>query len=235
MKIAVTSDLHGYLPDWKSELGGVELLLICGDIMPLDIQINMVKSREWLIGPFWDWIEELPVEKCYFIPGNHDFIFERSRSEMYSVFPEFTKSTLLCNDYTEHISNDGNIYKIFGTPYCKYFGNWAFMRDDSKLLEYYSLIPENLDILISHDAPRLDNLGCIMEEGNRWYGTEAGNKVLADVVMLKKPRYCFCGHIHSGNHTLQDIDGIKAANTSAVNEKYQLVYKPLIVDINGKD
>ena len=34
MRIGVTSDLHGILP----EVEPVDLLLICGDIMPLNIQ-----------------------------------------------------------------------------------------------------------------------------------------------------------------------------------------------------
>lgn len=34
-------------------------------------------------------------------------------------------------------------------------------------------------------------------------GAWAGNPWLADEIMRKQPDYCFCGHIHSGNHELQ--------------------------------
>lgn len=36
-----------------------------------------------------------------------------------------------------------------------------------------------------------------------WAGKDAGNPWLADEIMRKQPDYCFCGHIHSGNHELQ--------------------------------
>ncbi len=232
MKIAVMSDLHGYLPEWEvycKELEDVEVLLICGDIIPTKIQTNIPESEKWLKEKFKTWIDSLPIEKCFFIAGNHDFIFERSHKKMKDMFKSFDKATYLCNESTIYTSNLGDSYTIFGTPYCKYFGNWAFMRDDDKLAEYYSYIPVGVDILISHDAPRIKGLGCILQEGYRWYGEEAGSQVLADAIMEKKPKYCFCGHIHSGQHELQELDGVKMANASVVNERYELVHEPLIL------
>lgn len=82
MKIAVISDLHGYLPIYPSKywdgIEECEILLICGDILPLNIQTNMPKSRDWLIVDFKLWAYDLPVEKVYIIAGNHDFWFERN-------------------------------------------------------------------------------------------------------------------------------------------------------------
>ena len=36
----------------------------------------------------------------------------------------------------------------------------------------------------------------------------------------KKPKYVFCGHIHSGNHNMQEINGTFFANVSYVDESY---------------
>lgn len=71
MKTAVISDLHGNLPDYHEVFKDVELLLICGDIAPLKVQANDRKSKKWFNEKFSAWISSLPVEKCYFIAGNH--------------------------------------------------------------------------------------------------------------------------------------------------------------------
>lgn len=67
VKIAATSDLHGYLPNIEE----VDILLICGDILPLDIQVNMPKSLQWLEYSFKPWAEALKCDQVVFIAGNH--------------------------------------------------------------------------------------------------------------------------------------------------------------------
>lgn len=69
MKIAVISDLHGYLPKYQFE--NVEVLLICGDIIPTNIQSYMPASKTWFDTKFRSWAESLNVEKIIFIAGNH--------------------------------------------------------------------------------------------------------------------------------------------------------------------
>lgn len=229
MKITVLSDLHGNLPKYDFE--GVELLLICGDISPLKYQHNIPVMKEWLIDTFYNWCLGLNVIKIVFIAGNHDVVAERCNDWMHKTFYKSSDVTYLKNESYDYISQDSKVYKIFGTPYCKQFGNWAFMRDSDTLKRKFAEIPNNIDILISHDAPKIQELGCIREEGNRWFDTDAGNSELAEAIKEHKPRFSFYGHIHSGSHELQDIDGTKMANTSIVNEKYQVTYPPLILDI----
>lgn len=69
------SDLHGTLPERESsyfdDFDDVELLLICGDIMPLSIQLKMLESREWIDLSFIPWIRSLNVKQTIFIAGNH--------------------------------------------------------------------------------------------------------------------------------------------------------------------
>ena len=128
--------------------------------------------------------------------------------------------------------NEGNIYKIFGTPFCHEFGNWAFMYSDDKLKELYTPIPSECDILISHDAADINDLGLVPP--NIWHPTNsenAGNKILAEFIKKLKPKYYFCGHIHEGNHQVTEIDGITMANVSLLNDSYQISYEPLYLDI----
>lgn len=231
MKICILSDLHGFLIDG---IQPCELVLICGDIVPLRMQRNKPQCEKWLKTEFADWIKSLPCEKVVFVAGNHDFVFE-NREFMWVnsiiTFPTEGKAVYLDNSHFDYLSNDGKVYRIYGTPACHIFGNWAFMYSDEKLKELYQNIPGNCDILISHDAPKLNNCGLVPP--NMWHSTpiDAGNEVLASAILDKKPKYAFCGHIHEGNHQLTDIGATKIANVSILDDAYDISYEPLYLDI----
>lgn len=236
MKIAVISDLHGnliyYPSNYWNGLEECEVLFICGDIFPLRIQFNMPKCHEWLINEFIPWATELPIEKVYVIGGNHDAWFERNEEEARKLLSEQGKITYIKNNLIEHISiQDGDTYTIFGTPYCHIYGNWPFMRDEDKLRELFNEIPENIDILFSHDAPTLGTVGTILQYGSYNMMTNAGNPILSEFILEKKPTYCFCGHIHSGNHILEKIGDSYIANCSILDEKYNIAYPPLYLRV----
>ena len=237
MKICSISDLHGnlvyYPSDYWKGLWECEVLFICGDILPLEIQLDMIKSIEWLTEEFLPWAESLPVEKVFFIAGNHDFWFERNDIAAHKLFPQSQKVTYLKNELVEYISSqDSKIYKIFGSPYCKPFGLWAFMRSADILIKKFNEIPENVDILFTHDAPNLGTVGTILEENHYSTNINAGNSILSEYILKKRPRYCFCGHIHSGNHNLEKIGDSNLANCSILNEGYKIVYDPLYLRIS---
>lgn len=234
MKICSISDLHGnliyYPSDYWKGLEECEILFICGDILPLQIQYNMVESKNWLISEFKLWAQDLPVEKVYFIAGNHDAWFERNNIEAHKLFPKYDKITYLKNELIEYLSNqDSKVYKIFGTPYCKIFGNWPFMRSADVLKHKFSEIPNGLDILISHDAPY--GVSDICLEGCWADGDHIGNTQLRDIVLSRQPIYHFHGHLHSSNHNEEMLGITKVFNTSILNEEYKVQYNPLIIKI----
>jgi Icc-related predicted phosphoesterase len=232
MKVAVISDLHGNLPIYPSKYwAGIEeceLLLICGDILPLRIQTNMLESRLWLTEEFKPWAASLPVEQVYFIAGNHDFWFEKNDLTAHQIFSSHDKVRYLKNEYVDYISHqDSKIYHIFGTPYCHIFGNWPFMRDEETLVNKFDQIPHNIDILLSHDAPYGTSDICF--EGFSASKGHIGCPELRDAIIEKKPKYCFHGHLHSSNHGEELLGETKVYNTSVLNEQYNLVYEPLII------
>ena len=233
MKIAVISDLHGNLPIYPSNywkgIEECELLLICGDILPLSIQSNMPRSRDWLIEDFKPWAASLPVEQVYFIAGNHDFWFEKNDIEARKIFSLNDKVTYMKNEYLDYYSSiqDSKTYRIFGTPYCHMFGNWAFMRGEETLAYKFSEMPDDVDILISHDAPYGTSDICF--EGFSTSKGHIGCPELRDAILEKKPKYCFHGHLHSSNHGEEVLGETKVYNTSVLNESYELVYEPLII------
>ena len=223
------SDLHGDLP--RTELfEECEVAFICGDFSPLTIQANDKKMKKWLADTFKPWCKALPCKKVYFIAGNHDWIAFRHPEFMHSVFPKEGKVTYLCQELAVYTSEDGEEFKIFGTPYCKQFCNWAFMEEDSELAKLYLAIPNDLDVLLSHDQPY--GYGDIILQPIAWNdGSHIGNKPLLEAVFTRQPRYMFCGHLHSTTHDCVLISKTQRYNVSLKDEYYQNTYEPLYLDI----
>lgn len=231
MKICVMSDLHGELPKTTKSS---EITLICGDIVPLFIQRSISESKLWLKTEFAYWARNWPSDKIFFIAGNHDFVFDGHMS--YNDIMELSinsnnKLWYLQNNSVIYTDKEGKDYTIFGTPYCRIFRKWAFMLPDEELAIKYADIPENIDILLSHDAADINNLGLVPPSIWHSESLNVGNTVLAEAVKLKKPKYYFCGHIHDGNHKVETIDNTLMANVSLLNDSYQISYEPLYLDI----
>lgn len=234
MKIACVSDLHGNLIPYPSDfwkgLEECEVLFICGDILPVPIQSTSIEAESWFVRDFRNWALDLPVKKVYFIGGNHDFWLERNYTTAKLYFSSGNKVTYLKNECVEFLSEqDYNVYKFFGSPYCHIFGLWPFMREEETLSELFSEIPEDVDILFTHDAPYGVSDVCL--EGWAADGKHKGCPALRDAVVEKQPKYHFHGHLHSTNHEQELLGNTKVYNTSIVNENYDIAYTPLIIDI----
>ena len=226
MKICAISDLHGYLPELKP----CELVLICGDSVPLEYQASSKKTKKWYDTTFRKWAGELPCDKVLFIAGNHELHFPGKKIIYESLFSKDDKITYLCHSEYIHKSKDGKEYKIFGTPYCKQFMNWAFMYPNEELEKIFKNIPNDLDILISHDNPY--GYGDIVLQECPWAdGSHIGNIPLAKAIEEKQPKYQFNGHLHSCEHSLIMIGNTKHYNCSIKDEQYNPVYKPLYLNI----
>lgn len=234
IEVTITSDLHGNLPVVGD---GLDLMLVCGDVCParrhyFDYQYKWVKEN------FCPWVKSLPYNdadgRTVMVWGNHDF-FEHipvGREEMDEEFSSLTDGRLVILNHGGCTYRKGaERLKLFGTPYCKQFYNWAFMHDDKFLEERFAEIPGDIDILISHDPASVNRLGVIHEGWSA--GTDAGNHILARELARVKPRYYFAGHIHSGNHCLETVDGITMANVSYVNESYTPTFDPLRISVEG--
>ena len=234
MKVVALSDLHGFLPCIKDEF---DLMLICGDVCPEFVYTKQYQY-DWLTHEFRDWLSRLPykdpLSRVVMCAGNHDFFFEgmgkRKLARVLAKMDPDGRLVYLDNEEYEFscVEDYGvETYRIFATPYCKPFGTWAFMRDN--LEKYYQFIPEGLDILISHDAPAVGEYGIIRQGKKK--GRKAGNDPLAERIRAVKPRYAFHGHIHSSLHALLEIDGTKFANVSIMDEGYNPINLPLVLEI----
>lgn len=227
MKICALSDLHGFLID---NIQPCELVLICGDIVPLEIQRDMPQSTEWLKTEFANWVKSLPCEEVMFTAGNHDLVLENRGVKWIEntiLVPTKAKAMYLEDSYYDYLSNDGKVYRIYGTPACHIFGNWAFMYSDEQLRDLYWKIPGECDILLSHDAPYGTTDICLQKPDKG----HLGNIPLRDVILDTGIPYVFHGHLHSSNHEFETLGDSKVANCSIVDEYYQIKYEPLYLDI----
>ena len=83
MKICAISDLHGELIDIEP----CDLVLICGDSVPLNVQSSTNRTKKWYKEKFTKWAENLPCEKVIFIAGNHELGFKGHQIIYESLFP----------------------------------------------------------------------------------------------------------------------------------------------------
>lgn len=238
LKLSAISDLHGNLID-PSLFEGGDVLCICGDIVPLDLQRNLVQSIAWFCMKFVPWTDSLPFEKVLVVFGNHDFFAEEIGPKHLNGGHELTnmllpgplkgqhKIEILCDNSYKYMG-----FTFYGTSWCPDLRNWAFYGGHEKLVEMYNKIPENTDVLLSHCPPRRGNAGVVLQRGWNWMN-DFGCLELADAITTKKPSWTFCGHVHSGDHKITTIeDGVNIVNVSVLDEDYKKSYLPFSVEIN---
>lgn len=227
MKIVGISDIHGYLPPLDSMPEG-EVLCICGDIVPLHLQNDMIESIAWLCREFFPWVEKSHYAKVIFTWGNHDFIGEYLATDKNGNHrkPGRVLKKLLAPSKLVLLEDSEFIYKnkrFYGSPWCPDLRSWAFYGDHDNLVNKFNKIPENTDVLLTHAAPRIDSYGVVHEPGFN-YMNDYGCIELADAILAKKPKLHLFGHIHSGRHSMGDVNGCKLCNVSIKNENYEPVY-----------
>ncbi len=117
----------------------------------------------------------------------------------------------------------GNGTRVWGSPFTPEFMDWAFMGTPEILSAIWAKIPKNLDILITHGPP----FG-ILDRTTR--GVNAGCPKLLEVVQIQTPRIHVFGHIHEG-YGMREKDGTVFVNASLCNANYDLVNKPVTIDL----
>lgn len=225
LKISAISDLHGALP----KIEECNVVFICGDIFPLEIQRINTECEAWFNGEFADWIDELPCEKVVVIAGNHCFWMERMG---YTKILNQIKDNPKLKDkliYLENNSVELFGLKIFGCPWCDGPWGWAFVDITG---EKYNLIP-NCDILLTHQPPRVEKLGCSYP--GMIYEENWGSEKLKQKIISKDIKYNFCGHIHTGTHGGVTIPECKTKfyNVSIKDEDYKVTFKPTYIEITA--
>ena len=251
MKVVAISDLHG---DLIKNIPSCDVVCICGDICPLDIQNNTYKCVSWFCLDFLPWTNSLPCKKVIFIAGNHDFflqdIHKKHRRFTYDesegLVEEFTwqspsgvmknllvgshkgesKLIYLCDNSVEI---EGKTF--YGTPWVADLKNWAFYKDEEQLGITYGNIPKKVDVLMTHMPSVLNETGTVLQNGNYNTGARFGSIILGDIIEKRDIKYALCGHVHSGNHIPFECNGTNVVNVSIKDENYKVNYTPFEFEI----
>ena len=228
VKVIATSDLHGLL-DGLPEICSAQkpdVLVIAGDMHPALIWED---PDSWFRSRFFSFVASLPCEVVA-VPGNHDFWLAAHASDMESIAPK-----------NFHLLIDSEVsvcgLRFYGTPWVPWIsGRWCFEDKDENLKDRFALIPKGVDILVSHSPPKFprSNLDVSTQHDER-YWRHFGSDSLSAAIVRAKPRYCFCGHIHSGDHgEFKAPCGTRIFNVSRVNEQYNVHYAPVFLEIPAK-
>ena len=113
--------------------------------------------------------------------------------------------------------------RFYGTPWVADLERWDFYNSDDGLESVWSKIPKKLDVLLTHMPPRVAEMGMVLQRGCYNYLYDYGSDILYGKMLDRDIHYTFCGHVHSGRHTLVDYKNNNwVINVSVKNEDYQV-------------
>lgn len=224
MKITCLSDLHGYFPD----LDGGDLLIIAGDLTRKN------EPQEYV--DFLEWAEAQPYRYKVQIAGNHDGWID----------DDVRKWTMDARNFGVHYLQDALFsadgVRIWGSPWTLPYGPFPFMLKEEELQWKYAMIPENIDILVTHGPPKW-----ILDDTTS--GQDAGSFALLHALAKVRPKVHVFGHIHEAHGMLKKkwYDDMRrqkneekpgkeqketlCVNCSIMNERYEPVNWPVEIDL----
>jgi len=159
------------------------------------------------------WIRALPHKSKVIIAGNHDFAFAEHPDEARALVADF----VYLQDSGATIAG----VTFWGSPWQPEFNDWAFNLPRGKALaEKWALIPERVDVLITHGPPQgIGDRGPV--------AGRLGCEDLLERVRVVKPRVHFFGHIH------QDGGAWQHGETLFVNATtWECERMPTVIDLD---
>lgn len=215
MEITCIADLHGFLP----ELPGGDLLIVAGDLT--------ARHTEREFYDFSDWIRSQEYEDKIVIGGNHD-TWINLEADAWDIdnWCDTGEFEYLCDSGTEL----ENGLKIWGTPWTLTFPGinprcTAFTGTEEELATKFAMIPNDIDILISHGPP-FAVFDTVRETPNS-IPISTGSISLSKELMRIIPKLHIFGHIHEHGGKSGWMGNIQCVNCSHVNEHYKPVNKPV--------
>lgn len=211
LRLVLISDTHER--HRKIEVPPCDVLIHAGDISI----VGGVDSYK----DFLSWFHSQTAQHKLFVAGNHDWKLR----DFMANFQSFQDITYL---HDTSITIGG--VKFYGSPYTPVFGEWSYMIPRGKTLyEHWLQIPHDTDVLITH-GPRKGVLDVPAQMGYSHSVEHCGDEDLGVVLDALKVKLHVFGHIHGGAGELK-LNGVHYVNASVVNEAYEVVNKPVVVEI----
>jgi len=224
MKLTFISDTHNKHQSIGVSDNGGDIIFHSGDATG--------HGSEWEIVKFLKWYSELNYKHKVFIPGNHDFGFEKEPSKYRKMFADAGVHLLI----DEGVTLEG--INIWGSPVTPWFHNWAFNRARNGaeaslhnvdfIFPHWDMIPQDTDILITHGPPYM-----ILDELQYVDGTPKGQFVGCEDLLARikevGPKIHAFGHIHCGYGT-KKVDDTLFINASCLDETYSPGNEPINVE-----
>ncbi|XFG00946.1 hypothetical protein AB1E19_004570 [Capra hircus] len=230
-RFVCVSDTHSRTDPIQMPYGDV--LIHAGDFTELGLPSEVKKFNEWL--------GSLPYEYKIVIAGNHELTFDQEfmadliKQDFY-YFPSVSKlkpenyenvQSLLTNCiYLQDSEVAVRGFRVYGSPWQPWFYGWGFnLPRGQALLEKWNLIPEGVDVLITHGPPlgfldwvpkKMQRVGCV--------------ELLNTVQRRVQPRLHVFGHIHEGYGVMAD-GTTTYVNASVCTVNYQPVNPPIVIDL----
>ncbi len=203
MRLVLISDTHNQHP--RLVLPPGDLLVHAGDFT--------MRGTEPEVTAFGSWLEAQPFEHKIVVAGNHDFLFERDPLRARALLPP-DAHYLLDSEVTL-----GGL-RFWGAPWQPWFMDWAFnLKRGPELAAKWALIPEGVDVLITHGPPQ-------GTADRTTSGEDVGCADLARAMARVKPRLSVFGHIHEGYGVYGDL-----VNAATCDRRYRLVNPPIVIDL----
>ena len=203
MRIVCLSDTHN--KPMMEQVPDGDILIHAGDAT--------IRGTFDEVVEFAKWFYSLPHLHKIFVPGNHDWLYQRNPKMANSLLPSL---------HDQLIEIEG--LRIYGSSWQPEFHNWAFgLPRGEQLREVWANIPESVDILVTHTPPRHIR-DKIPKSGH------VGCDDLYSRVLSVRPKLHVFGHIHSSyGTTIQD--GTIFVNASICNEAYEAKRKPIVIEL----
>lgn len=184
LRIVAVADTHLFTDDLEVPEGDV--FVHAGDLCRRGDLAELRRAAAWIDG--------LPHPHKIVIAGNHDWAFVHTPSEARAALPQGVT-------YLEDSGAEVAGLRIWGSPWQPEYLDWAFnLPRGEPLAERWALIPEGLDLLVTHGPPA--GIG----DGSCYGELRAGCADLRQRVRSVRPRIHLFGHIHDdgGAWTVDD-------------------------------
>jgi Icc-related predicted phosphoesterase len=168
---------------------------------------------------FDDWLGSLPFCHKLVIAGNHDTLFDKN--------PRIARKHVTNATYLQDSGIRLEDLNFWGSPVNSVLGNdWAFGRERIvKLREHWDLIPDDTDVLITHEPP----FGTL--DKNHILGKHMGCHYLTGALLRIKLRLHVFGHIHGGYGRESAWGTTTLVNCAVVNKDRKLANPPMVVEL----